>query len=114
MKVSTRTASRSPEMSVDDVGDHLGSVTPGPKSALTTGGPALTKTSHRNGLLIKFAPYIETVITTSALCKIVTQTWAKPPSTNDSLPVSLLSSDARKTMALATSGAYSMRTRALT
>jgi hypothetical protein len=37
MKVSTSTASRSPEISVDDIGDHFISVTPGGKSVVTAG-----------------------------------------------------------------------------
>jgi hypothetical protein len=37
MKVSTNTASRSPEISVDDIGDHFISVAPGGKSLVTAG-----------------------------------------------------------------------------
>jgi hypothetical protein len=37
MKVSTNTASRSPEISVDDIGDHFISVAPGGKSPVTAG-----------------------------------------------------------------------------
>jgi hypothetical protein len=37
MKVSTNTASRSPEISVADIGDHFISVAPGGKSAVTAG-----------------------------------------------------------------------------
>src|SRR5579863_9763703 len=40
------------EMSVDDIGDHLRSVTPGGKSAVTTWGWVLTKTSQFNELFI--------------------------------------------------------------
>jgi hypothetical protein len=36
MKVSTNTASRSPEISVDDIGDHFLSVAPGGKSLVMT------------------------------------------------------------------------------
>jgi hypothetical protein len=48
MNVSTKTASCLPEMSVDDIGDHLRSVTPGGKSAVTTWGWVLTNTSQCN------------------------------------------------------------------
>jgi hypothetical protein len=42
MNVSTKTASCLPEMSIDDIGDHLRFVTPGDKSAVTTWGWVLT------------------------------------------------------------------------
>src|ERR1700691_6406380 len=48
MNVSTKMASCLPEMSVDDIGDHLRSVTPGGKSAVTTRGWVLTNTSQCN------------------------------------------------------------------
>jgi hypothetical protein len=37
MNVSTNTASRSPEISVEDIGDHFISLTPGGNSLVTTG-----------------------------------------------------------------------------
>src|SRR5260370_7828376 len=55
MKVSTNTESRSPEISVDDIGDHFISATPGVKSLVTAGICELTKTSHFSGLFIGFA-----------------------------------------------------------
>jgi hypothetical protein len=36
MKVSTNTASRLPEISIDDIGDHFVSVAPGGKSLVMT------------------------------------------------------------------------------
>src|SRR6266850_2537445 len=52
MAVSTSTASRLPEISVEEMGDHFISLAPGGKSLVTTGIWALTKTSHCNGMTV--------------------------------------------------------------
>src|SRR5438128_2418366 len=52
MAVSTRTASRLPEMSVEEMGDHFTSLVPGGKSSMTTGIWPLTNTSHCNRLVM--------------------------------------------------------------
>src|ERR1700730_7381556 len=52
MAVSTSTASRLPEISVEAMGDHVISLAPGGKSLVTTGIWALTKTSHCNRLVM--------------------------------------------------------------
>src|SRR6266481_1125462 len=52
MAVSTSTASRLPEISVEEMGDHFISLAPGGKSLVTTGIWALTKTSHCNRLVM--------------------------------------------------------------
>src|ERR1700680_2162271 len=52
MAVSTSTASRLPEISVEEIGDHFISLVPGGRSLITTGIWALTKTSHCNRLVI--------------------------------------------------------------
>ena len=48
VKASTRTASRFPEIKVEDVGDHLACAVPGGRSPVTTGMPWMTKTFQRN------------------------------------------------------------------
>src|SRR5713101_3214685 len=50
--VSTSTASRLPEISVEEMGDHFISLAPGGRSLVTTGVWALTRTSHCNRLVI--------------------------------------------------------------
>src|SRR5260370_24977809 len=52
MAVSTSTASRLPEISVEEIGDHFIPLVPGAKSLVTTGIWALTKTSHCNRLVM--------------------------------------------------------------
>src|SRR5882757_7283804 len=52
MAVSTSTASRLPEISVEEIGDHFIPLVPGAKSLVTTGIWALTKTSHCNRLIM--------------------------------------------------------------
>src|SRR6516162_2395120 len=44
MKVSTRTASRLPEMRVDEIGDHSRRSWPGGRSLMTMGMPGVTNT----------------------------------------------------------------------
>jgi hypothetical protein len=46
IKVSTRTASRLPEISVDDIGDHIICFVPGARSMVTAGIPGVTNTSQ--------------------------------------------------------------------
>src|SRR5260370_34015314 len=50
--VSTSTASRLPEMSVEEIGDHFISLAPGGRSLVTAGIWLLIKTSHCNRLVI--------------------------------------------------------------
>src|SRR5580700_11070000 len=57
MAVSTSTASRSPEISVEEIGDHFISVAPGARSSVTTGIWPLTKTSHCNRFLISLPQF---------------------------------------------------------
>src|SRR5260370_41927439 len=52
MGVSTRRASRLPEISVEEIGDHFIPLVQGAKSLVTTGIWALTKTSHCNRLVM--------------------------------------------------------------
>jgi hypothetical protein len=46
MKVSTRTASRLPEIRVDDIGDHNRCFAPGGRSVVIEGMPGVTNMSH--------------------------------------------------------------------
>src|SRR5258706_2033757 len=52
MAVSTSTASRLPEISVEEIGDHFIPLVPGAKSVVTAEIWALTKTSHCNRLVM--------------------------------------------------------------
>src|SRR5258707_7815990 len=52
MAVSTSTASRLPEISVEEIGDHFIPLVPGAKSLVTAGIWALTKTSHCNRVVM--------------------------------------------------------------
>src|SRR5258708_2093733 len=52
MAVSTSTASRLPEISVEEIGDHFIPLVPGAKSLVTAGIWALTKTTHCNRLVM--------------------------------------------------------------
>src|SRR5438309_874879 len=75
MAVSTSTASRLPEMSVEEMGDHFMSLAPGGKSLVTTGIWALTKTSHCNRLVITPPQFSGSVS--------VAQRWLAQPAASD-------------------------------
>jgi hypothetical protein len=50
MKVSIRTASRLPEIRVDDMGGHNRCFVPGGRSLVSEGMPGVTNTSHFRGM----------------------------------------------------------------
>src|SRR5258708_25778430 len=72
IEVSTNTASRLPEISVEEIGDHLISLAPGGRSSVTTGIWALTKTSHCNRLVIT-PPQFSGSVSAAQRC------WLNPP-----------------------------------
>src|SRR5580693_514623 len=60
--VSTRTASRSPEISVDEIGGHGRSFSPGATSLATAGMPGARKTSHRRGVFCAVRPELAVLL----------------------------------------------------
>src|SRR6266852_2327018 len=60
--VSTRTASRSPEISVDEIGGHGRSFSPGGTSLAIAGMLGARKTSHRRGMFCVVRPELAVLL----------------------------------------------------
>src|ERR1700726_4531301 len=80
--VSTRTASRSPEISVDEIGGHGRSFSPGGKSLVLAGMLGARNTSQRRDVFRAVRPALE-VLVLDCLCL----EWARPALIGESKPI---------------------------
>src|SRR5258707_12175079 len=62
MGVSTRTASRSPEISVEEIGGHGRCFSPGGKSLVMAGMLGARDTSHLRGIFLVVRPELELLL----------------------------------------------------
>src|SRR5260221_8898362 len=72
MGVSTRTASRSPEISVDEIGGHGRSFSPGGKSLVMAGMLAARNTSQLRGIFFAVRPEFEVLLSD---CPRIERAW---------------------------------------
>src|ERR1700694_2148530 len=73
MGASTRTASRSPEISVDEIGGHDRSFSPGGKSLVIAGMLGVRNTSHLRDLFWVVRPELEVLLSD---CPCIERAWS--------------------------------------